>query len=230
MRSMRLAGLTMVLVFAPVVARAQAKPAATKPATTTPTTAKPGAAKPAMAHDMSTMGADSMMKHDMAGMKHDMAAMDHEKGKGMGDMKSGWAELDAFHALLMSTWHPAEKDSLAMARTLAPTLAASAAAWEKSKGPAACDNAAARKALPQIVTDAKAYAAVAAGKANDASVKASLKKVHDGFETVAMPCMMAAMKGKPGMDSMMKAMQDKKKPMEGMDHSAMNHAPAAKKP
>jgi hypothetical protein len=195
----------VALVFAPVMvlAQAQAKPAEKK-----------AVAKPAMQHDMSKMGHDTAMKHDMStmkhdtGMKHDMAGMG--QGQGMGDMKSGWKELDAFHTLLMSVWHPALKDSLTMARTLAPTLAASAEAWAKSKGPAACDNAAARKALPGIVTDAKAYANVAATKANDAAVKAALKKVHDGFETVGKPCMQAAMKAKGGMGMGMGAMMGQK--------------------
>ena len=92
-----------------------------------------------MSHDMSKMGHDTTMKHDMAAM-----------GQGMGEMKSGWKELDAFHTLLMSAWHPALKDSLTMARTLAPTLSTSAAAWEKSRGPAACDNAAARANLARL--------------------------------------------------------------------------------
>ena len=178
---MRMRALILGLALLPGVAGAQAKPAEKKPV-----------AKPAMPHDMHTMGGDSTMKHGMPGM-----AMG--KGQAMGEMKSGWKELDAFHTLLMSVWHPALKDSLAMARTLAPTLATSAAAWEKSKGPAACDNADARKALPAIIADAKAYAGVVAGKADDAAVKAALKKVHDGFEKVAMPCMMASMKGKGGM-------------------------------
>jgi hypothetical protein len=42
-------------------------------------------------------------------------------------------------------------------------------------------------------TDAKRYANVASAKANDAAVKAALKKVHDGFETVGEPCMQAGM-------------------------------------
>jgi hypothetical protein len=132
-------------------------------------------------------------------MPHDMSKMGQGQAMAMGDVKSGWAELDAFHSLLMSTWHPAMKDSLTMARSLAPQVAASAEAWAKSKGPASCDNAAARKALPGIVKDAKAYSAVAATKANDAAVKAALKKVHDGFETVGKPCVQAAMKAKGGM-------------------------------
>jgi hypothetical protein len=140
------------------------------------------AAKPApMTHDMSTMG-----------------------GMMQGGMKSGWGELDAFHSLLMATWHPAEKDSLALARSLAATLSAAADAWAKSKGPKACDNAAMRQALPEIVVSTKAYASVAANAAKDADVKAALKKVHDGFEKAAMPCMMAGMKDMQGRGGMKK--------------------------
>lgn len=208
---MRLMGLT--LVFAPVMVLAQAKPAE-----------KNAPAKPAMQHDMSAMGHDTAMKRKMSTMRHDTGMKHHMAGMGMGmgmgAMKSGWGELDAFHALLMAVWHPAQNDSLAMARSLAPTLVASAIAWEKSKGPAACDNAAARKALPGIVTDARTYANVAATKANDAAVKAALKKVHDGFETVGKPCIMAAMGRAPGA----------KKPMDAMDHSKMDHSAPPKKP
>ncbi|MBI5599985.1 MAG: hypothetical protein HY944_00295 [Gemmatimonadetes bacterium] len=230
MRLIRLMGVA--LVFAPVMllAQTQAKPAEKKPV-----------AKPAMQHDMSTMRHDTGMKHDMStmrhdtGMKHKMGMMGGDSGMkhkmggmGMGGMKSGWGELDAFHALLMATWHPAQKDSLAMARSLAPTLVAGAEAWAKSKGPAACDNAAARQALPGIVTDAKAYANVVVTTANDAAVKAALKKVHDGFETVGKPCIHAAMKAKGGMG--MDKAPAAKKPMEEMDHSKMNHSAPPKKP
>jgi soluble cytochrome b562 len=204
------------MLLVPALLVAQAKPAPKAPS------------KPAMPHDMSKMGADTGMKHDMAGMKHDMSAMG--QGMGMGDMKSGWAELDAFHSLLMSTWHPALKDSLTMARSLAPQLAASAEKWAKSKGPAACDNATARKALPGIVADAKTYAKVVADKGNDAAVKAALKKVHDGFEIAGKPCMQAAMKVKGGMG--MGAMMGRKtgwKEFDALHTLVMNVSMAANK-
>lgn len=165
-------------------------------------------------------------------MPHDMSKMGQGQGMAMGDMKSGWAELDAFHSLLMSTWHPAMKDSLTMARTLAPQVVAAADTWAKSKGPASCDNAAVRKALPGIVTDAKAFAAVAASKANDAAVKAALKKVHDGFETVGKPCVQAAMKAKGGMGMGMGAMMGQKtgwKEFDALHTLVMNISSAANK-
>lgn len=72
-------GGALVLVIVPgmVLAQAQAKPAEKK-----------GMARPAMQHDMSNLSHDTGMKHDMAGMA---------QGMGMGEMKSGWNELDAFH-------------------------------------------------------------------------------------------------------------------------------------
>jgi hypothetical protein len=134
-------------------------------------------------------------------MKMDTAAM-HKKMAGMMGMMGGWGELHAFHALLMATWHPAQKDSLGTARALAPALVTVADAWSKSKGPAACDNATTRKALPTIVTDTRAYADAVAKKGSDAAVKAALLKVHDAFEKSVMPCMMASMMGS------MKGMKD----------------------
>ncbi len=186
---MRARELILALLI-PAVVCAQAKP-----------TAKP-AAKPApMTHDMSTMGGDTAMKHNMAGMKMDsgMQHMMPGMGGGMmqGDMKTGWGELDAYHAVLMSMWHPAQKDSLAMTRSLAGALATTGDAWAKSKGPASCDNAAARKVIPSVITDTKGLARVATTAAKDAELKATLKKVHDGFVKIMMPCMMAKMKDAP---------------------------------
>jgi hypothetical protein len=192
-----------------MIVGAQAKPVEKKPA-----------AMPAMEHDHGKK-ADPSNKTGSAEMSHDMSMMG--TGPGMGEMKSGWGELDAFHTLLMSVWHPAQKDSLTMARSLAPTMVASAEGWAKSKGPAACDNAVARKALSALVADAKAYAGAVTAKANDAAVKAGLKKVHDGFETAGEPCVHAAM------EAAMKKAPTAKPPQE-MDHARMNHAVPAKKP
>lgn len=191
MRSTRL--MLFVMAMAPMTATAQAKPSTTGSGA--------AAAKPAMQHDHSAM-------------EHGQGAAPEKEHDGM---KSGWAELDAFHALLMSMWHPAQKDTFTVARALAPALAANAAAWGKSKGPAKCDNTATRKALPGIVAGSQSYAELVAGKGADAPVKAALKKVHDEFERVAMPCIMAGMKE-------MSAGKD----AAGM--RGMKHEPATKQP
>lgn len=153
----------------------------------------------AQGHDMSKMGKDTAKKDAMAGMKHDMSAMQGGKMsdsamkammKGMkpGAEMTGWKELDAFHGMMQATWHGAMDNDLRAAKAMSGDVVKSAEAWVKSAGPAGCDNAALRKALPGIVADARAYDAIAKS-GTDAEVKAALKKVHDGFEQVAMPCM-----------------------------------------
>ena len=138
--------------------------------------------------------AQGAKKADSAAMKHDMGAMKHEMGKMEHGEKSAWKELDAFHKHLQDTWHPAQAGDLKPAREKAAEFVKAAEAWQKSKGPESCDNAAVRKAFPGVIADAKAYADVVKASGTDDAVKAALKKAHDSFEAVAMPCMMAGMK------------------------------------
>jgi len=210
----------MALAIVPAMAMAQAAPAA-KPT-------EKAAAKPAMQHDMSKMGADTGMKHDMAGMKHDMSAMGKEKGMGEGEMNmhTGWKEFDALHAQLMAITSASKKGDLKPARAKGAELGTAADAWLASKGPASCDNATARKGMPAAVADLSAIGVTAKGQGNDAALKAAIDKAHESFRAVAQPCMKANMKGMKGMHDM----KDMQKPdsMKGM--KGMNHAPATKKP
>ena len=183
--TMRCAGFVMVLALLPAVAGGQVKPAEKKPA-----------AKPAMQHDMSKMGKDTAMKAPMAGMQHDMTGMTDSamkaRMKGMkpsDEPKSGWKELDHFHALMQGAWHGALDDDLRLAKGMSTDVVKGAVALEASKGPAGCDNAAARKEVPGVTAAARAYADVVANKRSDADVKASLRKVHDTFEKVMAACM-----------------------------------------
>ncbi|MHB1313095.1 MAG: hypothetical protein ACYC3L_13850, partial [Gemmatimonadaceae bacterium] len=106
---------------------------------------------PAMAgaqqHDMGKMGQDTAKKMPMAGMPHDMAGMTDSamkaRMKGMKpstEPKSGWKELDHFHDLMQATWHGALDNDLRPAKAMTADVVKGAEAWEKSKGPAACDN------------------------------------------------------------------------------------------
>jgi hypothetical protein len=69
------------------------------------------------------------------------------------------------------------------------------------------------------MADMKAIGALAKGQGNDEALTAAITKSHDSFRPVAQPCMMAGMKTPAA-----------KKPMDGMDHSKMDHAAPPKKP
>jgi hypothetical protein len=133
-------------------------------------------------------------KAAMAGMDHSkMAGMDH--GAMQDKMKSGakaeaWKELDAYHALMMATWHPAkEKNDLAPFRAKAAEMVASAKVVAASKAPASCGSKAeviaAQKALP---AETEKAAKLVSPKTTDADLKAALKTLHDKFDVLEMGC------------------------------------------
>ena len=109
------------------------------------------------------------------------AAMDHHM--------SGWKEMDAFHMLMMRTWHPAKaSNDLAPIRAKADSMAAAAAGWAKAAVPAACDDQATRTTIARVASDSRALATLVRGRASDARVKSALAALHERFETVEESC------------------------------------------
>jgi type IV secretory pathway TrbL component len=101
---------------------------------------------------------------------------------------SGWKELDAFHALMAATWHPAKSGDLKVIREKADSLSASAKVWAASKVPAACDTKPIRDAIGDVVTGSAKVAQLVTDKGADADVRTALSDVHDRFEVVEHGC------------------------------------------
>ncbi len=141
----------------------------------------------------------------MAGMDHSkMGQMDHSK---MGQMdhskmgameaKSGWKELDAYHQLVMDTWHPAkDKNDLAPTRAKSADLVKAAKALASSTAPKGCDTPKLKEAAAEVPRATQAVADLAAKNADDAALKAALKDLHDKFEVLAMGCSSATQSAK----------------------------------
>jgi hypothetical protein len=126
------------------------------------------------------------MKHDMAGGAHDMK----------GHMPSPWKEMDAFHAVLGSTFHPAaDKGDFAPLKAAAQTLADKATAWAASPAPAACATDANKQAVTRIASSTADLAAKVRSGGSDAELKAAITAIHDTFETVEHACPPGGMKG-----------------------------------
>jgi hypothetical protein len=102
--------------------------------------------------------------------------------------KSGWKELDAFHDVMSAAWHPAMKDSLAPARASVAQLVTAAKTWASAKAPMGCDSPAVKTAIARLVPESEAVAALVARKADDATVKAALKTVHDTYHVAEEGC------------------------------------------
>lgn len=154
------------LIAAPLAA--QAKPAA-KPA------AKPKAA------DTSAKKMDGM-----AGMDHDM----HMKpGKKMEEPKSGWKEMDDYHALVAATWHPAKEfGDMAPIRAKAKEMAAAAKTLAASTPPAACNKPALKEAATKLAPETQAIADMVTRNASNNAIKDALKVLHDHFDVLEEGC------------------------------------------
>ncbi len=102
--------------------------------------------------------------------------------------KSGWAELDGYHDVMSAAWHPAKNDTLAPARASAGKLVAAAKAWNASKAPMGCESPAVKAAIAKLVPESEAVAKLVSSKADDATLKAALKTVHDTYHVVEAGC------------------------------------------
>lgn len=102
--------------------------------------------------------------------------------------RSGWKELDAYHDVMSAAWHPAKHDSFAPARRSASALVTAATTWAKATAPKGCEAPAVKTAIARLVPESEAVAALVARNADDATLTAALKTVHDTFDVVEEGC------------------------------------------
>lgn len=118
-----------------------------------------------------------------------MGAMESGKMEEMDHANSGWKELDAFHHLLMDTWHPAQgKNDLAPTRAKAAEMAAQAKVLAASTTPKGCETATLKATLAKLVPESQNVADLVVAKADDPTLKKALSSVHTLFEVLEMGC------------------------------------------
>jgi len=125
--------------------------------------------------------------------KDDHAAMHAEHMKQMQAGKEakaeGWKELDAYHMLMMATWHPAkDKNDLSATRAKIGEMVAAAKAVAASKAPAMCQKPELAKAQAGLTGETEKVAAMVSAKADDTALKAAMKTLHDRFEVLEQGC------------------------------------------
>ena len=147
-------------------------------------------------------GASSLAAQSKPPVRVDTTRMDHSKmdhsthhamqEKAMhGDShaSSGWKELDSYHQLMMQTWHPIkDKGDVSAIRSKAPQLLAAAKVLAGAKAPKGCDTPELKAAASGLLTQTDAVATLVSKKADDASVSAAMKTLHDRFEVLEEGC------------------------------------------
>lgn len=106
-----------------------------------------------------------------------------------GHAASGWKALDAYHALMMATWHPAkEKGDMAPLKAQAAAMVEAAQGVAASTPPAGCGTPELKKAAAALPADTRKVAELVAKGAADAALKDALKALHDQFEVLEHGC------------------------------------------
>lgn len=113
---------------------------------------------------------------------------DHPMGGHSMEHMSGWKELDAYHTVMMSVWHPAkESGDVKPIRHHADALATAGETWAKAAVPKTCDSPDNRATIARVDADSKSLAVlVKAG--SDVDVMKALKDLHERFEVVHRGC------------------------------------------
>lgn len=106
-----------------------------------------------------------------------------------GHAASGWKALDAYHALMMATWHPAkDKGDMAPLKAQVAAMVEAAQGVAASIPPAGCATPALKKAAAALPGDTRQVADLVAKGADDAALKAALKALHDKFDVLEHGC------------------------------------------
>ena len=115
--------------------------------------------------------------------------MEHAKGPMSDHAQSGWKELDAYHQLMMDTWHPAKgKNDMKPFKARANDMAAAAKLLSMSTPPKGCDAPGLRKASTDLSPATADAAVLVARNASDAELKTALAALHERFEVLEKGC------------------------------------------
>lgn len=121
--------------------------------------------------------------------KMDMSKMDMSKMSGTDHAMSPWKELDAYHMLMMATWHPVqEKKDLAPTRAKIGEMLTAAKTLAASTAPKGCDAPTLRETAAALPAATQKVADLVASKADDATLTAAMKSLHTQFDVLEMGC------------------------------------------
>jgi len=99
-----------------------------------------------------------------------------------------WKELDDYHKVMASTFHPSEEGNLQPIKERSGELAAKAKALKKSSIPAAYRKEGVKKSLNLLAKESKALDKMVRKKKPDADITKSLAALHDRFHEVMEKC------------------------------------------
>lgn len=103
--------------------------------------------------------------------------------------KTSWKEMEDFHGVMSSTFHPAEEDNLQPVKSNAGNLLKKAKAWQKSSVPQGFNAAATKPILKNLVKQCTVIKEAVAQKKSDAELKVLITEAHEVFHEIKEKCL-----------------------------------------
>ncbi len=102
--------------------------------------------------------------------------------------KTDWKEMNNFHTLMSTSFHPSEEGNLKPVKAKSDSLLITAKLWKASKVPAGYKPKETSETLSKLIKQlAELNTAVKAGK-DDAALKGMIKEAHEIFHDIVEKC------------------------------------------
>ena len=102
--------------------------------------------------------------------------------------KASWKEMEDFHTVMSTTFHPAEENDLGPVKTKSDELVSKAISWKKSSVPEGYDASLTKPVLKKLVTQCKELQSAVAAKKSDTELKVKITEAHDTFHEIMEKC------------------------------------------
>lgn len=107
---------------------------------------------------------------------------------GFSQKEAKWNEMEDFHAVMSTTFHPAEEDNLQPVKEKAGDLVKRAKAWEKSLAPEGFNGVATKPILKRLVQHCKVIKSAVGKNKTDAELKTLITEGHEIFHEIKEKC------------------------------------------
>ena len=102
--------------------------------------------------------------------------------------KAKWKEMENFHEVMSTTFHPAEEGKFEPIRTHSGEMVEKAISWKNSTAPEGYNQEAVQKILVKLVKGAKKVNNLVQKSASDADLKEQLTELHEIFHEITEKC------------------------------------------
>lgn len=106
----------------------------------------------------------------------------------MAQEKAKWMEMEDFHTVMSTTFHPAEEDNLQPLKEKAGDLLGGAKTWQKSVVPVGFKADVTKPILKRLVKECSKIKKAVESKKPDLELKAMITKAHDVFHEIMEKC------------------------------------------